>query len=81
MGIDTSEADEDTISDLKSGRRVELHLSNDCLLALQYFPEFENISLSFYTKNMPGFTIGMPAEDWPQVQDVIAKFNWRGRMQ
>jgi hypothetical protein len=80
MGIDTSE-DPRYIEDLRAGRRVELYLSSDCLLALQYFPEFDNISVSFYTKNMPGFTFGLPTEDWPFVQDIVAKFDWRGRKQ
>lgn len=74
--------DEETYqSDIKTGRRVELELSNDCLLTLQYFPEFDNICVSFYTKNMPGFTFGMPTADWPRVQEVFAKFTWRGRKQ
>lgn len=64
-------------ADLESGRRVELRLSTDCLLTLQYFPEFDNISLSFYTKDMPGFTIGVKTEDWPRVQEVVGNFNWK----
>ena len=67
--------------DLAAGRRIELSLSRDCILTLQYFPEFNNVSMSFYTKNMPGFTIGLPTEDWPLIQNAIAKFNWRGQKQ
>ena len=67
--------------DMASGRRVELRLNTDCLIALQYFPELDNISLLFYTKNMPGFTIGMPTDQWPAVQSMIAAFQWRGRTQ
>jgi hypothetical protein len=69
------------VDDIKTGRRVELSLSSDCVLTLQYFPEFDNISLSFYTKNMPGFTIGIPTGDWPLIQDLVKNFTWRGRMQ
>jgi hypothetical protein len=68
-------------ADMEAGRRVELRLSSECLLTLQYFPEFDNISLSFYTKNMPGFTIGVRTEDWPMVQRLVADFDWRGRRQ
>lgn len=73
--------DEEAASDIMTGRRVELALSNDCLLTIQYFPDFNNISMSFYTKNMPGFTIGMPTSDWPRVQKLIAEFSWMGRKQ
>jgi hypothetical protein len=75
------EDDEEWQNDMAAGRRVEMPLGKNSVLALQYFPEFDNISLSVYTENMPGFTIGMPSDDWPAVQDMIAKFIWRGRRQ
>jgi hypothetical protein len=67
--------------DIASRRRVELQLSSDCLMTLQYFPEFDNISLSFYTQDLPGFTIGLPTKDWPAIQAMIRDFQWRGRRQ
>ena len=73
--------DEEYAADVATKRRVELQLSNNCLLTLQYFPEFNNISVSFYTKDMPGFTFGMPTDDWPTVQKLVADFVWRGKMQ
>ena len=76
-----SDDDKEYRDDLESGRRVELSLSNDCVITLQYFPDFNNISLSFYTKNMPGFTIGVPTEDWVLIQDMVKGFTWKGRRQ
>ena len=73
--------EEEYEKDIATGRRTELPLSHGVLLTLNYFPEFNNISLSVYTKNMPGFTIGLPTEDWPAVQAWVASFNWRGRAQ
>jgi hypothetical protein len=73
--------DEEYASDLATGRRCELRLSNDCLMALQYFPEFDNVTFSFYSKNLPGFIIGLPTQDWPLVQKFVADFNWRGKRQ
>jgi hypothetical protein len=69
--------DPEYVSDIETGRRVELQLANDCLLALQYFPEFDNIAVSFYTKNMPGFTIGLPTAEWSRVQELVRDFTWR----
>ena len=69
------------VSDIMTGRRVELRVGDDCLIALQYFPEFNNVSWSFYTKDMPGFTFGIATEDWQRVQEMVAAFTWRGRRQ
>ncbi len=66
-------------TDIMTGRRQEFALSDKCLIALQYFPEFDNISVSFYTENMPGFTMGLPTEKWPEFQKLVAGFNWSGR--
>ena len=73
--------DKEYAEDIAAGRRAELPLSTDCVMTLQYFPDFDNISLSFYTKNMPGFTIGLATADWPAVQALISRFQWRGRKQ
>ena len=81
MPLPIPKEDQEYVSDIATGRRVELELSNDCLLTLQYFPEFDNICVSFYTKDMPGFTFGMRTADWPLVQAMVREFNWRGRKQ
>jgi hypothetical protein len=73
--------DTEYVSDILTGRRVEIVLSNDTLLALQYFPEFDNICLSFYSRNLPGFTIGMPTDEWARIQELFKGFTWRGRKQ
>jgi hypothetical protein len=78
MPLPKTKAESEYDDDIQSGRRIELRLSNNCLLTLQYYPEFSNISLSFYTKDAPGFTIGLPSKDWHMIQEVIAEFNWIG---
>ncbi len=79
----TRDNEEDLLyaDDILAERRVELQLSTKCMLALQYLPEFDNISLSFYTKGSPGFTISVNTSDWPRIQQLVANFNWRGRRQ
>jgi hypothetical protein len=81
MARDRSVEDEEYDVDIKTGRRVELRLANDLIMTLQYFPEFDNISMAFYSRNNPGFVMGMPTADWPRVQEFIAGFQWRGRKQ
>jgi len=80
MPTQEDEDDKAWREDMAAGRRVELDF-DDFKVTLQYFPEFNNVSFSFYTKNMPGFTFGMPTEVWPRVQAMVAAFNWRGRKQ
>jgi hypothetical protein len=80
-GIPNRAAEREYGDDMETGRRVELPLSCDCLVTLQYFPDFDNISLSFYAKGLPGFTMGMPTEDWPAFQAMVAAFQWRGKTQ
>lgn len=79
--VDSDAVDEEYRRDIDTGRRVELGLSNNCRVVLQFFPDWNNITFAFYTKDMPGFIIGIPSEDWPSIQQMVAGFNWRGRRQ
>lgn len=60
--------------DISSGRRVEYRIGDDLIISIQYFPEFNNVSFSFYAKNMPGFTIGIPTEKWSDVRKFISEY-------
>ena len=58
METETERQDREWQADMATGRRVELRVSEECLIALQYFPEMDYVSFSFYTKGMPEFTMG-----------------------
>lgn len=77
----SSAEDREWASDIATGRRAELDLSNEFVATLQYFPEWGTVTFSFYSKTLPGFTICVPTADWKRYQEFVASFNWEGRKQ